>query len=137
MSTIQIPFGVGNVAKFEVVGKDDTGTIRGLQNIKAVLDDTTDAYIADGGGGGFFYVVPRQNVSGGTPLSAQVTVNVSINADDPVLGGHLPAVSYSCDLLVPPPPPPHTTNIFLQRVDIVAAPTIPTDPGSASITVTP
>jgi hypothetical protein len=118
-------------------GTDSTGTSRGLSNVNVTISDTTNAYIADMGpnSGGYpqFSVVPRQNVPGGTPLSATTTIALTVTANDPVLGGALPPLSLTCDLQVGAPPPPHSINLNVQSSSYVTPATLPTDPGTATI----
>jgi len=119
-------------------GIDSTGTSRGLENVCVTISDTTNAYIADAGPntGGYpqFYVVPRQNVPGGTALSSTVTVSLTVTANDPVLGGALPPLSLTCDLLVGAPPPAHSTVLAIQSSNYLVPTPLPTDPGTATIT---
>jgi hypothetical protein len=140
MSNFQIADQPGLCQLVSLAGTDDTGTDRGLKNVIVTLADSTNAYIADAGpnGGGYpqFYIVPRQNVPGGTPLASPVTVSVSITANDPVLGGALTPLLLTADLLVQAPPPPHTTNLGVQGSTAPVTPsTIPPDPGVTTITL--
>ena len=137
MANLQIAFGPNLVGAIALVGKDDSETIRGLSNVTVTLADSTNAYIADAANGqNTFYIVPRQNLTGGTPLTAPVTVSMTIGGKDPILGGTLPSITVACDLLVEPPPPPHSTHIEVQTQETLTLTTVPSDPGTLTITLT-
>lgn len=140
MDSYTIPGTAGAALQIALVGFDSTGTSRGLANVSVTIDDTTDVYIADGGpnSGGFptFFVVPRQNLPSGVPLTAAETRTLTINANDPVLGGALPTLTLTVTLQTPPPPPAHSTNLGVQGATTVTltAATTPADPGTATLT---
>lgn len=137
MSNLQIGFGPNLVGSVALVGKDDSETIRGLSNVTVTLADSTNAYIVDAGtGNNQFYIVPRQNLAGGTPLTAPATVTVTINGKDPVLGGSLPPIAFGADLGVEPPPPAHSTHMEVQAASTVTLATVPADPATLTISLT-
>jgi hypothetical protein len=136
MPNLQIPFGSKLVGQISFAGQDDTSTTRGLTNTTVTISDSTNAYIADAGlGNNTVFIVPRQNV-GGTPLTAPVTVTLTVNGKDPVLGGSLPPIAVGCDLGVEPPPPAHSTHIVVQVQNTVVLATVPPDPGTTTISLT-
>lgn len=136
MSNLTIPFGPNEIGVLSFVGKDPSGTIRGLSNATAVLSDATNAYIANAANGqNEVLIVPKQNV-GGPPLTAPASLTITVNGTDPVLGGPVPPIIATVDLLVAPPPPPHTTQITLQLTTTATVTTVPTDPGVLSVPLT-
>lgn len=136
MSNLLIPFGSNLVGVITLVGKDDTETVRGLSNVTVSIADATNAYIVDAAlGNNTFYVVPRQNV-GGTPLTSSVTLTLTANGKDPVLGGTLPPIAIGVDLGVEPPLPPHSTQIEVQVQNTQTLATVPADPGTTTISLT-
>lgn len=140
MSTFAVADQTGLVLLCSIKGNDVSGNTYTPNGVTVTLSDTTNAYLADAGpnGGGFpqFYLVPRQNVPGGTPLTSMVTVNLTVTGTDPVLGGVLPPISLSCDLQVAAPPPAHATVLNVQGSSLVTPTTLPADPGTATITLT-
>jgi hypothetical protein len=105
-----------------------------LTAITVTVSDTTNAYVADAGANGTCYLCPRENF-GGTPLSALQTLTLQVNAKD-TSGNSLPVLTLTVDLDPAAPPPPVATSIVLQSGGVVALTSTPTDPGTATVSVT-
>lgn len=127
MSTSILPFGnewQSYIFKFP----DVLGAAQNVASATATIDNYGVAYVAKVSAGNLA-VVARQNLPGGSPLTSNVTVNITINATS-LDGTVLTPLTVSVDLVAPPPAAPQAASIVL---DSGSTPTSepPVDPGNA------